>query len=114
MIRKPSSFSFRAEMLLSCDLRRLKSACKTYAAVSMPSATINPNVGMAKGPRCRKGIMDAGASDSFESIHDTARALGVHGRWQRPRSEAEYSFRGHRSEWSGSAVEGGADGKPDG
>jgi hypothetical protein len=43
----------------------------------MPRATINPKVGMAKGPRCRKGIMDASASDSFESIHDSTRELGV-------------------------------------
>ena len=41
----------------------------------MPMATISPNVGIAKGPRCRKGIMDGRESDSFESIHDTAREL---------------------------------------
>src|SRR5580692_5511330 len=112
MIKNPSSFSFLAEMLWSCDLRRLKSACKTYAAASMPRATINPKVGMAKGPRCRKGIMDARASDSFESIHDAVCALGVLERWQRRRSETEYSFRGHRSGWSGAAMKGGTEDEP--
>ena len=43
----------------------------------MPVATISPNVGIAKGPRCRKGIIDESESDSFESIHDTASALGA-------------------------------------
>src|SRR5580658_5603376 len=43
----------------------------------MPVATISPNVGMAHGPRCKKGIMFECASDSFGSIHDTLSALGV-------------------------------------
>ena len=82
MIRKPSSFSFLAEMLWSCDLRRLKSACNTYAETSIAVATINPKVGMAKGPRCKKGIIDKRESDSFESIHDTTSELGVVDCWQ--------------------------------
>jgi hypothetical protein len=56
--------------------------------------------------------MDARASDSFESIHDAVCALGVLERWQRRRSETEYSFRGHRSGWSGAAMKGGTEDEP--
>lgn len=80
----------------------------------MPRATINPKVGMAKGPRCRKGIMGARASDSFESIHDSAKELGVADGQQLSECKTEHSFSIQRRDGSGTPVKDGAEEEPDG
>ncbi len=37
--------------------RRSNSACNTYAATNSAVATINPNVGIVSGPKCKNGII---------------------------------------------------------
>jgi hypothetical protein len=78
----------------------------------MPVATISPNVGMAHGPRCKKGIMFGCQSDSFGSIHDTTSTLGVPERKGRPKSKADHLFDGRWRSRSGTAMENGADQQP--
>src|ERR1700722_10621728 len=71
MTRNPSSlFPPYPGNFSSDSRRRSNSACSTYAATNSAVATINPNVGIVSGPKCKNGIIyDLSHSLSNSSVY---------------------------------------------
>src|SRR6266481_9675323 len=66
-----------------------------YAAQRSAVATIKPNVGRDRGPRCMYGIMSIRRTFAHESIHDAIEKSGQDHLWSRNPSESQIASATH-------------------